>query len=78
MQTALHLATIRGNLPVVEYLVKDCKQNCLLKDSSGSTCIDLAFSKQQFPVEWFLRTQVGATILHVAKGMGWHRFCNMR
>lgn len=74
-QTPLHLATIRGNLSVVEYLVKECKRNCLLKDSNGSDCIDLAVTKKKPLVEWVLRRSVSPSVFHLARSMGWSRFC---
>lgn len=74
-QTALHLAVIRGNQSVVEYLVADCKRDCLMKDGNGLTAIDLAVSKKKFAIEWYLRQKTSRSLLHVGHGMGWSRFC---
>jgi palmitoyltransferase len=54
-QSALHLATIRGNLEVVEYLLLDCHVDISKKDRNGQSALDLAVKKGQFNVEFFIR-----------------------
>lgn len=53
-QTPLHLAALRGNFSVVEYLVLDADARTDRKDRNGSTPADLAFKKGQRKVAAFL------------------------
>ena len=45
-QTPLHLAALRGNYSVVEYLVMDCSAPLDLEDVNDKTPLDLAVKKQ--------------------------------
>lgn len=53
-QTPLHLAALRGNFSVVEYLVLDADARTDRKDRNGSTPADLALKKGQRKVAAFL------------------------
>ncbi|CAN0004941.1 unnamed protein product, partial [Phaeothamnion confervicola] len=54
-QTPLHLASLRGNLDTVEYLVLEAKTDVCIADKNGKTALDLAIKKQKPAVEIFLR-----------------------
>jgi len=56
-QTPLHLAALRGNLPVVEYLVLDADAMTERRDKNGSSPYDLAVKKGQRKVAAFLQSQ---------------------
>jgi hypothetical protein len=74
VQNALHLATIKNNLSVVEYLVKECKMSCSLKDNSGLSAVNLAVSKGNADAEWVIRKSTSWSIFQVMAGMGLGRF----
>ena len=56
-QTPLHLAALRGNYSVVEYLVMDCGAPLSLKDVNEKSPLDLAIKKQNQQVASFLKQQ---------------------
>lgn len=58
-QTPLHLASLRGNVDVVNYLLEDAKSQSLsLKDKEGKTPLDLAVKKKKPEVEFVLRAKL--------------------
>jgi len=56
-QSPLHLAALRGNLPVVEYLLLDADSQTERKDKNGSSPYDLAVKKGQRSVAAFLHSR---------------------
>lgn len=74
----MHLASLRGNTSVVEYLVKDCKMNVSLKDSSGATALAVAMKKEMLDVEWVLRQNSTQSLYHLINDVGLARFLNSK
>ena len=54
-QAPIHLASLRGNTEVVEYLLIDCHSDPLKKDKNGQLPLDIAIKKQHFRTELAIR-----------------------
>ena len=72
-QKPIHLAALRGNADVVEYLVADCGVDSNSKDKNGLTPLALAMKKKQLASEWTLRRLASANIVELVKGLGINR-----
>jgi hypothetical protein len=75
-QTPLHLASMRGNLTVAEYLAKDSPGDCNLKDRNGAKPIDLAIKKKNVKIEFMLRKTTSKSIFHEIYDLGLRKCCN--
>mmetsp|Transcript_17909 Transcript_17909/g.29953 ORF Transcript_17909/g.29953 Transcript_17909/m.29953 type:complete len:563 (-) Transcript_17909:213-1901(-) len=69
-QTPLHLAAMRGNNTVAQYLSKDSPEDCLLKDRNGAKPIDLAIKKKNVKIEFMLRKVTSKSICHELYDLG--------
>lgn len=72
-QKPIHLAALRGNADVVEYLVADCGVDTNSKDKNGLTPLALAMKKKQLASEWTLRRLASTNIIELVKGLGTNR-----
>ena len=63
---------------MVEYLVRDCKMNMSLKDSSGATALAVAMKKEMIDVEWVLRQNSSQSLYHLINDIGMPRFLNSK
>lgn len=65
----MHLAALRGNEGVVEYLVVDCGADVGKKDRNGLTALELSAKKSQLKSEWTLRRLTSKGICGVLRGL---------
>lgn len=72
-QKPVHLAALRGNDLVVEYLVVDCGSDTTSKDKNGFNPLELATKKKQLKAEWTLRRLQSKDTLELVKGLGMNR-----
>ena len=72
-QKPIHLAALRGNDSVVEYLVIDCGSDMYSKDKNGYNPLELATKKKQLRAEWTLRRLQTKDIVDLVKGLGFER-----
>ena len=77
-QTPLHLASMRGNIAVAEYLAMDAPDDCNIKDRNGAKPIDLAMKKSHYKVEFMLRKVTSKTIFHEIRDIGIGKLCSAR
>ena len=72
-QKPIHLAALRGNELVAEYLVIDCGSDTNSKDKNGYNPLELATKKKQLRAEWTLRRLQSKDTVDLIKGLGWQR-----
>jgi ankyrin repeat protein len=77
-QKPIHLAALRGNDLVVEYLVVDCGADTSSKDKNGLNPLELATKKKQLKAEWTLRRLMSKDIVELIKGLGFDRLKDPR
>jgi palmitoyltransferase ZDHHC13/17 len=77
-QTPLHLASMRGNMAVAEYLATGAPDDCNLKDRNGAKAIDLAIKKKNIKIEFMLRKLTSKTIFHEIYDIGLGKCCSAR
>ena len=75
-QTPLHLAALRGNVEVVEYLVANCQASTTIRDKNGCTPLMLAMKKEQLKTEWVLRRLTSTSTWDLISNMGLSRLKN--
>ena len=74
MQTPLHLAALRGNTDVVEYLILNCGADTTKRDRNGLNALDLTLKKNQLKTEWAIRKLTHKGPLAVFLSLGRKRF----
>lgn len=72
-QTPLHLAALRGNSDVVEYLIVDCGADTTKKDSNGLNPLELSLKKKQMKTEWTIRRLTHSGTVAIFLSLGWNR-----
>jgi palmitoyltransferase ZDHHC13/17 len=77
-QTPLHLATLRGNVETLEYLVINCGADTSIKDKNNVNPLELAIRKKQLKCEWALRTQASSSKLELIQGLEVKRLLDTR
>lgn len=78
MQTPLHLAALRGNHDVVEYLLAEFGADPAKKDKNGLTPLELSVKKNQLKAEWVLRRYSSASTLGLLSKLGIQRLKDKR
>lgn len=78
MQTPLHLAALRGNHAVVEYLLVDFGADASKKDKNGLTPLELSVKKSQIKCEWVLRQRGARNCLDLIGKLGIQRLKDRR
>lgn len=72
-QTPLHLAALRGNVDVVEYLIRDCSADTTKRDRNGLNALDLTVKKAQIKTEWTIRRLTHSGTLSIILSLGMQR-----
>ncbi len=77
-QTPLHLAALRGNADVVEYLIVDFGADTSKKDKNGLTALELSVKKSQIKAEWVLRRLTSRNTFDLVRKLGIQRLKDRR
>lgn len=75
-KTPVHLAALRGNFEVLEYLVADFQASTTIRDKNGCTPLMLAVKKEQYKTEWVLRRLGSRNTWELIAGIGLSRLKN--
>lgn len=75
-QTPLHLAALRGNFDVVEFLVSEFDASTSIRDKNGCTPLMLTVKKEQLKTEWVLRRLTSKNTLDLVTNLGLSRLRN--
>ena len=78
LQTPLHLAALRGNESVVEYLISEYGADPNLRDKNGLTPLELSIKKNQLRSEWAIRTLTSKNCLTLVGKLGVKRLRNSK
>jgi ankyrin repeat protein len=74
----LHLAALRGNSEVVDYLVSNCGADASKKDRNGLNPLELSVKKSQLKAEWTLRKIAAKGFLKLISGLKRERLRDSR
>eukprot|EP00597_Dinobryon_sp_UTEXLB2267_P007789 CAMPEP_0170094462 /NCGR_PEP_ID=MMETSP0019_2-20121128/27255_1 /TAXON_ID=98059 /ORGANISM="Dinobryon sp., Strain UTEXLB2267" /LENGTH=574 /DNA_ID=CAMNT_0010315767 /DNA_START=662 /DNA_END=2386 /DNA_ORIENTATION=- len=77
-QTPLHLASLRGNHDVVEYLIATHGADYSKRDKNGLNAVDLCIKKNQLKTEWVIRRLTSGNIFLLCANLGMNRLRNKR
>ena len=75
-QTPVHLAALRGNFDVVEFLVSEFEASTSIRDKNGCTPLMLAVKKEQLRTEWVLRRITSKNTWDLVTNLGLSRLKN--
>ena len=77
-QTPLHLAALRGNTEVVQYLISDCGADTTKRDRNGLNPLELSVKKSQLKTEWSIRRLTHSGPLAVFLSLGRKRLMDSK
>ena len=69
----MHLGALRGNVDVVEYLIKDCGADTTKRDRNGLNPLELTVKKFQVKTEWTIRSLTQSGTLAIFLSIGFKR-----
>lgn len=72
----MHLAALRGNYEVLEFLVSDFQASTSIRDKNGCTPLMLAVKKEQLRTEWVLRRLTSKNTWDLVTNLGLSRLRN--
>jgi hypothetical protein len=64
---------LRGNVDVVEYLIRDCRADTAKRDRNGLNALDLTVKKAQMKTEWTIRRLTHKGTLSIILSLGMQR-----
>ena len=76
LQTPVHLAALRGNFEVLEFLVSEFSASTTIRDKNGCTPLMLTVKKEQLRTEWVLRRLTSKNTLDLVINLGLSRLRN--